>query len=292
MSLPWSKVIRLRVTPDEVSGSLIQRWLDPKVLARTCQAPSAAPGTQGVSADSIHAKADTLARAIEAALAELAKTSQLRGARLEVEWANELMTFDVVAGEFEGNSDAQLQSVATACLSELLGDAVQAHDIRWQLQSDRRHLLIGAIASDYLQLLSQSASRHGLRLCSVEPDFCLQWNRHAGTVRAGTSVFAVASGHDAMIACVSNGAVIAISSGAWVSGSRRKAGADSAAPMRSSAAEPAAGENLLDVRLARLLASVGLDPADRSDRVLVATEWARENVSSGWTVLNRDAIPA
>ena len=84
MSLPWNRVIRLRVTPREVSGHLVQRWLDPKVLARTCHAPSPTPVTQGVSAGVIHAQAGTLAHAIEAALTELAKAAPLRGARLEV----------------------------------------------------------------------------------------------------------------------------------------------------------------------------------------------------------------
>ena len=283
--------MRLRVTPHVASGNLVRRGLRPRVLARTGQAASAPAAAK---AGAVAAQAAALAPAIDAVFAELAKTAPLRGARLEVEWADALMVFDVANGDFAGNSDAQLQSVAAACMTELLGDAAPAHEIRWQLQRDGKHLLIGAIAHEYLHLLSEAAGRHGLHLSSIEPDFCLQWNRHAAAVKRDTSVFAVVSGHDAVIACVDKGAVAAISSGAWVNGSlpRGEASDDASKLARAVADGRPVKEPLLDIRLTRLLASVGLDPAAASDCVLVAPGWARNKVSSRWTVLNRDATAA
>lgn len=285
--------MRLRVTPHVASGNLLRRGLRPTVLARTGHASGPAVPVAG-AAVGVAAQAASLAPAIEAVFAELGKTAALRGARLEVEWADALMVFDVVAGDFARNSDAQLQAVATACITELLGDAAAAHEIRWQLQSDGSHLLIGAIAREYLQLLKDCAQRHGLRLASIEPDFCLQWNRHASAAKHGTSVFAVASGQDAVIACVREGAVAAISNGAWFAGppSDGDGAADPGRLARALAAERPVRESLLDIRLARLLASMGLDPATASDLVLVAPAWARSKVSPRWTVVDRDAVPA
>jgi hypothetical protein len=271
----------------------VRRGLRPKVLARTGQAASA-PAAAGAGAAAVVALTASLAPAIEAVFAELAKTASLRGARLEVEWADALMVFDVANGDFAGNSDAQLQTVAAACMAELLGDAAQAHEIRWQLQRDGKHLLIGAIAHEYLHMLTSAAKQHGLQLASIEPDFCLQWNRHAAAVKRDTSVFAVVSGHDAVIACVAKGAVAAISSGAWVNGAlpRSEANDDTSKLARAVSDGRPVKEPLLDIRLTRLLASVGLDPAAASDCVLVGPAWARNKVSSRWTFLNRDAAAA
>lgn len=285
--------MRLRVAPYAVSGNLVRRGLRPKVLARTGHAAGAAASSAGV-ATAAAAQASALAPAIEGVFAELGQTGPLRGARLEVEWADALTVFDVVAGDFARNNDAQLQAVAAACITELLGDAAPAHEIRWQLQSSGTHLLIGAIAREYLQLLGDAAARHGLHLASVEPDFCLQWNRHAPAAKRGTSVFAVASGHDAVIACVRDGAVAAISNGAWFTGQSSE-GDDRFDPgtlERALAAGRPVRKSLLDIRLARLLTSMGLDPAAVVDLVLVAPAWARSKVSSRWTVVSRDVVPA
>ncbi len=201
------------------------------------------------------------------------------------------MHFDVVAGDFAGNSDRQLQAVAAACMAELLGEAAPTHEIRWQLQADGKHLLIGAIARDQLGALSEAAARHGLTLASVQPDFCLQWNRHAPALKPGAAVFAVAAGHEAVIACVADGAVAAMSSGAWLARVHRPGNSTVTVNqlMHGLGLEPAAKEVLLDMRVDRLLASVGQDAASQSAFVLVAPEMAGAKVSSRWTLINRDA---
>ncbi len=291
MSLPWSKAVRLRVVPHAVSGTLERGWPRPKVLARASQATSEPIASAGAPARTQPAPLEGLSMAIDAVLAELGKAAALRGAQLNVEWADSLMHFDVVAGDFVGNSERQLQSVAAACVAELLGDAAQAHEIRWQLQAGGEHLLIGAIAREHLHALSEAAARHGLRLATVQPDFCLQWNRHASAMKPGPAVFAVASGYEAVIACVSDGAVAAISNGAWLARSQPAGNSTGAVNrlMRGLGLESSSKEVLLDIRVDRLLASVGRDAASQSAFVLVAPEMAGTKVSPRWTLFNRDA---
>jgi hypothetical protein len=278
--------------PHAAGATLEQGWPRRKVVARASHATS--EPTSGPPASVHPAPADGIARAIDAVFTDLGKTAALRGARLEVEWADALMQFDVVAGDFAGDSDRQLQSVADACMAELLGDAAPAHAVRWYLQSDGKHLLIGAIAHEHLRSLSEIAARHGLTLATVQPDFCLQWNRHAGAVNPGAAVFAVASGQQAVIACVADGAVAAMSSGAWLARVHQPGNSTAAVNqlMHGLGLEPSAKEVLLDVRTDRLLASIGQDAASQSAYVLVAPELAGTKVSARWSLINRDAQPA
>jgi len=286
--------VRLRVVPGSACGTLERGWPRPKVLARANQAtdqPDAAPGGAATT-PSAHSNDEPL-QAIEAVLRELANTAPLRGAQLHVELADSLMHLDVVAGDFAGDSDRKLQSIAVACVDELLGEATQQHEIRWQLQRGGQHLLIGAIARDFIQSLSEVAARHGLTLCSVQPDFCLQWNRYAGVLKAGSAVFAVASGLEAVVAQVHNGAVAAISHGAWldrhVSGGLVNANAQRL--MCGFGLEPSATASALDARVDRLLACAGLDAKDQHAYLLVAPQVSDRTVSPRWTVLNRE-VPA
>lgn len=233
--------------------------------------------------------ADALAANVDAVLAQLGRAAPLKGARLEVEWADALTHFDVVAGDFAGDSDRQLQAVASACVSELLGDAAQAHEVRWQLQSGGRHLLIVAIPREHLKVLSEAATRHGVTLDSVQPDFCTQWNEHAKALKRGAAVFAVASDREAVIACVDNGVIATMSSGAWFDCNQPTSGPAVTVKrlMSGLGLDPAAKAGLLDIRVDRLLASIGRDPSHQSAYVLVGPEMAEANVSSRWTVLNR-----
>lgn len=291
MSRPWSRTVRLRVVPDSVCAVLEQGWLRPTVLAHAGQGIREPATPDSPMGESKRASADELSQAIDAVLVELAQTSALRGARLEVELADSLLLLDVVAGDFAGDSERQLQSVATACVAELLGDAAPAHQVRWHLQADGKHLLIGAIAGDLLRVVSGAAARQGLRLGSVQPDFSLQWNRHAAALKPGTAVFAVASGRDAVVACVDDGSVAGLSSGAWLDHTN-SAGTSIPSVTRLMCGlgiEASATTGLLDFRVDRLLASIGQDAASQSAFVLVAPELSHTSVSSRWTVLNREA---
>jgi hypothetical protein len=269
VSRPWSKSVRLRIEPGAVHATLSPSWITRRLRAAQNKA---VPNTQRLAVRP-DPSMEALARALDTVLLELAGAASLQGATLDAEVADALVHLDVVNGEFGGVSDRQLQSIATACAAELLGDAVAHHDIRWQLQTDEKHLLIGAIARELLTTVSQAAVRHGLPLHSLQPELCVQWNRHAGSaLKPGRGVFAVVGGREAVIASVADGTITALSSGVWIDG-------------RDAAAT-------LDGRVDRLLASAGQDPAGQSSFVVVGSERSDKALSPRWTVKQRwAAVP-
>jgi hypothetical protein len=280
--------VQLRVLPGCVCGTLRQGWFHRKELAsashaaaetntKAGDAPASQPGLSN----------DGLAQSIDAVLLELGKAASLQGARFDVVLADSLVHLDVVEGDFVGDSDRQLQSVAIACVDELLGDSSQDHEIRWQLQADGKHLLIGATPRAHLRALADAAARHGLSLGSVQPDFCLQWNCHAETLKPGSAVFAVACGYEAVVAQVSEGAVAALSTGAWLDRPDQPGAATAHVKrlMCNLGLEPSVTAGVLDARVDRLLASLGLDSKKQSAYVLVAPELPDKAVSARWTVL-------
>jgi hypothetical protein len=266
VSRPWSKAVGLRIEPGAVRGTLSPSWVKRRLSALRGKATPRAECTTIRPDPSM----DTLAHALDTTMLELAGAASLQGASLDVEVADSLVHLDVVNGKFGGDSDRQLQSIALACAVELLGDAVHDHDIRWQLQADEKHLLIGAMARDLLATVSRAAARHGLGLHSVQPELCAQWNRHAGSAfKSGSGVFAVIGGRQAVIAGVAGGAITTLSSGLWIDGH------DTA--------------TTLDSRVDRLLTGAGRDPARQSSFVVVTSEGSNKSVSPRWTVKQRQA---
>ena len=282
--------MRLRVMPDAVDGVLARGWLRPRVMATATYPAGDLEARSGRTAEpTLRLSRDIHADAIDAVLHELSEAGSLQGARLDIELADALMHLDVVQGDFAGDSDRGLHSVAVACMAELLGDAAQGYEVRWQLQAGGTHLLIGAIAIEMLRTLTDAAARHGLRLRSVQPDFCLQWNRHSSALKPGPAVFAVACGREAVVACVSRGAIAEISSGGWLG---RHAAANETSigqPGSGFSAQADSTSGLLDTRVDRLLSSVGRDASNQSTFVLVVPVMSDPPVSSRWTVLKREA---
>lgn len=293
MSLPWNKSVRLRVVPDSVCGTLVQGWPRAKVRASASHGSATPFSAAGRGTASAAAGASNgLATALDAVLLELAQAGTIASAQLDVELADALVHLDAVEGDFGGQSDRQLQSMAMACVTELLTDATADHDVRWQLQSGGKHLLIAAVERAHIQAFTEAAARHRLHLRSIQPDFCLQWNRHAAALKPGSSVFAVASGDDAVVAHVQQGAITTISQGGWLD---RSVDADVGGTevhvkrlMCGLGLAPAATAGTLDIRIGRLLASVGQDEATQSAFVLVAPETSESALSSRWTVINRE----
>jgi hypothetical protein len=292
VSLPWSRTLRLRVTPHAAWATLKRGGWRAKVLARAVHPARAIANTaDAMPSQAIAVSTEALAGNIEAVLAQIGRSAAIKGARLAVEWSDSLTHFDVVSGDFSGDSDRQLQAVAAACASELLGEAAPAHEIRWQLQAGGRHLLIAAIPRDQLNLLVDACKRHGLTLGSVQPDFCTQWNRHSKALRRGPAVFTVASEMEAVVACVEDGAVSTMSNGAWLDRNLHSGGPSVTVKRLLSGFGLETGEksSVLDTRVDRLLASIGRDPAKESAYVLVAPAIEEGDVSSRWTILNRRA---
>lgn len=307
----------MRVGPRTLAATLQRTWLRRTTLAETQRA---------VDADVVlrvpqksQNGLDKPIGPIESALRDLEQASALRGAKLIVELSHALVHLDVVSGDFAGHDDQQLQAIADACVSELLGDEGGDHEVRWQLQSDDRHLLICAVPGPKLRELEQAAAACGLRLDSVQPDFVLQWNAHANALKAGPSVFAVATGTDIAIAWVVDGVISTLSTGPLFESSGAfavpsEAGTGVAADERALAVErldsrigglllglgltshtrpafspsqpnPLDAPDLLDARVDRLLAGIGQDPAAQSAFVLVTTDASLPPTSQRWSVL-------
>lgn len=291
MSPRWNSLVRLRVVPGSVCGTLERGWLRPQVVASATQAtgtwdPESGEADGAPSGPSL----DEQTQAIIAVLAELARTAPLTGAGLYVELADAFLHLDVVEGDFAASSDRQLQAVASACVLELLGDAASQHEVRWQLQSGNRHLLIAAVSKAQIQALIDLATRHRLALRRVQPDFCTQWNRHAQALKPGSAVFAVASGREAVVAQVANGAIAAISSGPWLDRPDARLHNERAQRLMCGfGLAPTASAGLLDTRVDRLLATAGLDIHKQSAYVLVAPQLPGKAVAPRWTVFDREA---
>ena len=288
MSRPWSKALRLRLERNSVHAELSRAWPRAAVLAQASHSIATDPKRSQTSNDA--AATDPLVQAIANVLAELDQASPVRGARLHVDLADSLVHLDVAEGEFAGVGDRELQAIAAACTAEILGDTANDQDLRWQLQSDDRHLLICAVSRHWTTLLSETAARLGLQLASVQPHFCLQWNLHSRVLQPGGAVFAVTSNDDAVIAYVTEGVISAISSGAWDDEGDASAthlarvdrllsglGLDRGAPVGS-----------LDMRVDRLLSCMGLDHTQPAAFVLVGADVSARALSTRWTVLPRD----
>jgi hypothetical protein len=319
--------VNLRVEPQTVAATLRLAWPS-RTKPATAQCPVDAAAPQGPhdgaawSSDGLDAQSP----AIENVLQELERTSPLRGARLDIELSDSLVHLDVIDGDFVGQTDRQLQTIAVACVTELLGDRSGDHEVRWQLQSDDRHLLICAVLRERLAALAEAASVHGLRLASVQPDFVLQWNRHAGALKAGPAVFAVTTGADIAIAWVKDGVIAALSVGPLTESPvtltlpSQPVGSDPEEDRNASAGmlqsridsllsgfglepqrrtqfsatqpQPLSAVELLDCRVDRLLAGLGQDAAAQSAFVLVAPDMSSADLSPRWTVTTHSAVAA
>jgi hypothetical protein len=315
----WNRSVHVRVGPQTLTATLRRAWPRSATLAATQHAFDAdvAEATGSVPAKSQNGF-DKEIGSVESVLRALEHAAPLRGATLTVELSHALVHLDVVAGDFAGHDDRQLRTIASACVSELLGEDAGDHEVRWQLQSDDRHLLICAIPRPQLLALEQAAAACGLRLGSVQPDFVREWNTHASALKAGPAVFAVTTGTDVAIAWVVDGVISALSAGPLFEASNPSAHpvseSNGAAHERALAVErldsrigglllrlglnaharrtfspsqpnPLDSLDLLDARVDRLLAGIGQDPTAQSAFVLVTSDASLPQTSRRWSVL-------
>ncbi len=310
MSRLWNSTVRLRIAPNAVEATLRGGWprSAPPVQARRGVEPSTDPGA-GDAGD--HAKA------IDAALQEIAALAPLKGARLDVELSGALLHLDVVEGDFAACADRQLQDIAQACVVEMLGDDAADHEVRWQLQRDERHLLIVAIARARLAMFEDVARGAGMRLRSVRPEFIVRWNEFGKAVRPGHCVFAVSATTDLSIAAVVDGAIASISTGPGVDLRDGAAAGEASAPavarvyskpaksllvtsssgagrgvFSSTRPMPQEGFDALDARVDRLLAGSGQDPANQSAFILVASGVSPLTATPRWAVMSPEGASA
>lgn len=268
MSLPWNRSVQLQVGPRAVVGSLHAGWPRVRALARTVQA---------FAADDTDANrpVTVCSEAMDAVLTELQAMPAGQGRQLRVLLADARVHFDVVSGDYRKASEKQLQSIATACVDEVLGHRASPQTVRWQLQPGMRHLLIAAMDAGDVEAAAQVAAQHRLRLRSLQPVFCARWNQHAASLPGGTGVFAVVDGGHVVVAFVRNGGIAALSSGRCV------------AELLPTGHEGGRKSDL-DERTDRLLASLGqgTDSVPAFVRVVSGPDAAA--VAPRWTVIQHE----
>jgi len=283
----WNRSVRLRIGVDAVRASAHAGWPRVATIARA-ERPVTSPAR--VATDpSAHAPE------VDAALAELGARMPLQGARLEVQVASTLLHFDVVEGDFGAQTDRQLQGVASACLSEMLGDEAAGRAVRWHLQDDDRHLLIVALSDAWIELAQAAATAAGLRLASVRPAFVARWNESRKAMKPGPGVFVVCDPRDLAIAAVADGAIAAISVGDGVdlaieppAPAPRTLGVATAATgaVASSGFSPdRPGIATVDDRVDRFLSARGQDPETLASFVMVAPDGTPVAASPRWSVI-------
>ena len=272
MSLLLNRHVRLSVRPDTVLAAVWRgRWRPTRVAE--------------FEATIDPAQADAEAQATRKALAGLAAKLSIGGARLQVEIADALVHLDVAEGEFAGLSARTLTTIAGACVTELLGEQAGAHQIRWQLQRDERHLLVCALPSRWVDAVVGAATTHRVTVASLQPSFNVQWNHHVGGRRITNAVFAVADGTSALIACVREGVVTAVSNGPWYA-DRGGVGDSTVDRLLAGVglADNTKSVTLIDVQVDRLLAGLGVDCGARADFVLVSAGEPHAYLSERWSV--------
>ena len=281
MSLPWNSSLLLQIGPEGMVATLATGWPRPRrISASSAPAERVPPAPSGAN-DSAILDSD----ALQAVLDEIELASPLRGARLDVEVADPLVQFDVAQGDFAALGDRQLQSIALACMGELLGSAVADHEVRWSLQAGERHLVIAALPRALIAALAAAANLRGVRLASVQPAFARRWNTYARGLVTPTAVFASTSGAHAVVSCVVERALCAVSTGPWQD-------SDNPTPDASAGATPAGALTMLDERAERLLASLGVEATDALAYMLVGPNVEAGAAPSRWTVIEPSVVPA
>lgn len=238
MSLPWNRSLQLQVGTRSVVGTLRAGWSGGRTLARSTRDISVADAADGEGA------AAACSEAMDAVLTELRSTPGGIGRSLSVFLAGGWVHFDVATGDFCDASERHLQTIAEACVDDVLGHQPSPRVVRWQLQPGMQHLLIAAMDASGVETVVQVATRHRLRLVSLQPTFCLHWNQNALSRSLENGVFAVVDGVHADVGYVRNGAVAA-----WSSGHCDR--------VPVSSGPDGAGRGALDERTDRLLASLG-----------------------------------
>lgn len=272
MSLPWNKSLQLHVGLGHVTGVLRPAWSSHRILARSRHDFARPASSQGIVATA--ASAAPCRNAIEAVLTEMrGAVAPRRAIDLRIVLPGSRVHFDVVSGDYGGASDRHLQSIATACVVEMLGDAAAHQMVRWQLQRDMRHLLIASMDTEEVEDLIQVSLQNRYSLQSVQPDFCTQWNHHIHALQGNNGVFASLCETHLVVAYVVKGSITALSCGPIPVDLHR--------PPRN-----AELTNAVDARVDRLLSSVGQTPSEISTFILVAPEQGFVPITARWTLSN------
>ena len=274
MLLLSNKSLHLYIGARSVHGTSRARWSPGKVLVRSHHEFDHVSPDQSRAASVTPPIDEHCSRAIDAVLSELGASAAGQKLPLSVVMEDSRVHFDVVLGDYGDASDRHLQSIATACVAEVMGEDATSQIVRWQLQRDMRHLLISSINSQDITSVMQAAAQHGLQLRSLQPDFCVQWNQYAGATSQGSGVFVNISSNHAVAVCAQLGAISALSCGPY----RDDGDALPSVVPHST--------HLVDERVDRLLSCMGQDVAEISSFVLVTPDRERIATTSRWSVIS------
>lgn len=277
MSLPWNKTVRLRIGANSVQGTVHPAWSPRRVLA-TCLHNAAQASSANPASPTLVSTAPFDA-AMAATLSELGAVRNSRVKNAQILLADTRVHFDVVSGDYANLSERQLQAIAQACLTEILGDRALAFVVRWDLQKDAQHLVIAAIESRDIEMAERVAGDHGITPISLQPDFCGVWNRFASALHHKMAIFAAVDEHHVVVALVISGSITALSCG-------------SVLLLAFDAGDSAIQKNAIDDRVDRLLSSTGLDPAHIQAFLLVAPSGVGHGLNTRWQVLDSPAEAA
>jgi len=271
-----NRSLHLHIGARTVWGILRPAWSRSRVLARSRHVfgPSTLDLDLSIAKDALE---DSYSDAVEAVVAELDSEASAQMAHLKVVLSDSRAYYDVVTGDYRNASDRQLQAIATSCVTEVLGECATSQVVRWQLQSDRRHLFISSIDIHDVETLVQTATRLQLHLNSLQTEFCTQWNLHSRGLPYGTGVFSVTSAAHFMAVYAVEGSIVALTCGPY-SHVEANSILESVSP--------------IDERVDRLLASIGCDAKADSTFLLVASDTSPISVAPRWTVMRPTEEPA
>ena len=272
MRRPWNSCVQLSLRQSCVKAALVSGWRQSRRTRTFSRAWNLAYDEQQPGPEDL---AMALEQAVGDLLTALGGTHPLSGSALDVNIADAFVHFDVAEGNFGADSEDQLQAVAKACASDVLGEG-EALEVRWQLQADERHLLVCAIPSSVMTALRHAASRHAVVLRHVKPTFACGWNRHARGLRKGVCAFAVGDEYHTLVALVRDGVVEAVDAGARPG----ETVDDPDTPTR------------LDAQVQRLVSGMGIDPGLIQHFVAIRHGRGDAKFSPRWTVhANKKAEP-
>ena len=278
MSLLSNRTLRLHIGARAVQGVMRTRWPSRKILARAQHEFARQPGAQEGGASNEDGDQPFM-KALTAVISELVPPTLGSGVNVRVTLADCHIHFDLVSGDYSDASDRQLDSIASACVAEILGDRATGQVIRWQLQPDMRHLLISCIDNRVVDSIIQAVSLRRMSVKSVQPYFCQHWNQHAMALKNGNGVFATTGATQLIVTYARQGTITALSYCSFGN-----------SPTQSVSDDRLADE--LDERVDRLIAGIGHDVDEISNYVLVASPGWEISPSSRWTVIKPTEEPA
>jgi hypothetical protein len=169
--------------------------------------------------------------------------------------------------------------MARACVHDIVGDTAAQHEVRWQLQSDLQHLLLCAVPSAVLDAVQSTAQQYRLAVVSVQPEFCVAWNRHARVLGAQAGAFAMLGEVSTLALVGPKTNITAISCTALPAADARCADPDAAAM------------HALELQLQRLAPSSDTSRETHFRRVLVSAQTSPAWQRSGWATPGAPATP-